>query len=73
MPLRPLLSPTSLRPTGIIIIHFSVDLGCPDETGLHHLHFHHLHLLLQCVILGLQERGLGGVPFHPLTQHPQHP
>lgn len=67
--LGPLPSSSRLTPTCIIIIYFPVDLSCSDETGLHHLHFHHLHLLLQCIVLGLQERILGGVPFHPLPQY----
>lgn len=39
--------------TRVIVIHFSVQFGSPDESRLHHLHLHGLHLLLHAVKLGL--------------------
>lgn len=47
-PLRP---GQVLRPLTDLCHHpaSSVDLSCPDETGLHHLHLHPPHFLLQCL------------------------
>lgn len=39
--------------TCVVIVHLSVQLWCPDEPSLHHLHLHGLHLFLHAVKLCL--------------------
>lgn len=39
--------------TCVIILHLPVEFRRPDESSLHHLHLHGLHLLLHAVKLGL--------------------
>ncbi len=39
--------------TCVIIIHLSIEFRSPDESSLHHLHLHRLHLFLHAVELGL--------------------
>lgn len=43
--------------TCVIIIHLSIKFRSPDESGLHHLHLHGLHLFLHVVKLALVDEG----------------
>lgn len=44
--------------TCVVVVQLSIELRSPDETSLHHLHLHGLHLFLHAVKLGLvEERG----------------